>query len=210
MDKSVVDILPARNVLTGSDSTSKIGTKSAAFQAVIKCGYELLHLFGKSEIFNEMILLEEKGLVECISKCSARNNGHHVRFETYRQKLFELDLEQLPPTMSSIHIHIKRAFLQCYLWLHALFVEFIEINPANYGYELTEVVMLVPTIYSKDVIPDDFLVPCNYLKFVKKNVCLCLVKLISCCRFCKCKASLSYNNTFTIRQEIFAASKFRG
>ena len=196
MDKSVVDILPARNILTGSDSTSKIGTKSAAFQAVIKCGYELLHLFGKSEIFNEMILLEEKGLVECISKCSARNNGHHVRFETYRQKLFQLDLEQLPPTLSSIHIHIKRAFLQCYLWLHTPFVESIEINPEDYGHELTEEDMLVSTITTEDIIPDDFPVLCSCLKCVKKTLCPCRVKLISCSKFCKCEASSSCNNTF--------------
>ena len=46
----------------------------------------------------------------------------------------------------SSHSRIKRACLQCYLWLHAGFVEFIEINPLDYGYELTEDDMLVPTI----------------------------------------------------------------
>ena len=64
----------------------------------------------------------------------------------YHQKSFQLDLEKLPPTSSSIHIHIKRAFLLCYICLHAPFVESIEINPENYGYELTEGDMLVPGI----------------------------------------------------------------
>ena len=52
----------------------------------------------------------------------------------YHQKSFHLDSKKLPPTLSSIHIHIKRVFLQCYLWLHAPFVESIEVNPEDYGY----------------------------------------------------------------------------
>ena len=48
---------------------------------------------------------------------------------------------------SSIHSRIKRACLQCYLWLHRGFVEFIEINPLDNGYQLTEDDMLVPTIF---------------------------------------------------------------
>ena len=82
--------------------------------------------------------------------------------------------------MPSIHIHITQTFLQYYLWLHAPFVESIEIEPENYGYELTEDDMLVPTVTSKDVMPDDFAVSCNCLKCLKKNACPCRVKLISC------------------------------
>ena len=52
--------------------------------------------------------------------------------------------------------------------------------------------MLVPTITSKDVIPDDFPVPCSWLKCAKKkDICPCRVKnmkLISCRKFCKCGA----------------------
>ena len=115
----------------------------------------------------------------------------------YHQKPFQLDLEKLPTTLSSIHIHIKQAFLHCYLWLHALFVEPIETNPDNYGYELTEDDMLVPIITTEDVIPCDFPAPCSCLKCArKKNVCPCHVKLTSCCKFCKCDASSSCNNTF--------------
>ena len=52
----VVDVLPAVHALTGCDKTSKIGTKFTAFQAVMKCGYELLYSFGKSKIYDQMIL----------------------------------------------------------------------------------------------------------------------------------------------------------
>ena len=140
--------------------------------------------------------MAEKFLVGRISKSSERNNFDDIHLETYNQKLFQLNLEKLPPTSSSIHIHIKWAFLQCYLWLHAPFVESVEINPEDYGYELTEEDMLVPTITTEDVIPDDFPVPCSCLKCAKKNVCPCRVKLINCYKFCKFEASSSCNNTF--------------
>ena len=88
--------------------------------------------------------------------------------------------------------------MQCYLWLYASFVESIEINPENYGYVLTEDDMLVPTFTSKDVMPDDFPVSCNFLKCAKKNVCTCRVKLISCCKFGKCKAFSSLQQHFQL------------
>ena len=75
------------------------------------------------------------------------------------------------------------------------------INPENDRYELTEQNMLVPTITSKDVIPDDFPILCNYLKCAKKNVCPCLVKRISR-KLCKCKGSSSCNNTFNSKLSI--------
>ena len=169
MDNSIVDILSAIHELTGCDTTSKVGIKSAGFQAALKFGCELLYSFGKSEISNQMILLAETFLVECIPKGAERNKFDDICFETYHQKSFQLDLEKLPTTSSSIHIHMKGAFLQCYLWLHVPFVESIEINPEDYGYELTEEDMLVPTITTEDVIPDDFPVPCSCLKCVKKT-----------------------------------------
>ena len=48
MDNSIVDVLPT--VQAGCDTTSKVGTNSATFQTLMKCGYELFYLFGKSEI----------------------------------------------------------------------------------------------------------------------------------------------------------------
>ena len=48
--------------------------------------------------------------------------------------------------------------------MHRNLVVSIEINPDDCGYELTEDDMLVPTIVSEDVIPEDFSVPCNCLK----------------------------------------------
>ena len=53
------DILHAAHALTSCGTTSKVRTKTAAFQAAVKCGYELLHAFGKSKIPDKMNLLAE-------------------------------------------------------------------------------------------------------------------------------------------------------
>ena len=86
MDNSIVDILSAIHELTGCDTTSKAGIKSAAFQAALKFGCELLYSFGKSEISNQIILLAETFLVECIPKGAERNKFDDICFETYHQK----------------------------------------------------------------------------------------------------------------------------
>ena len=59
-----------------------------------------------------MIFSAEKFLVDCISKNSDSDNFDDLRFKTYHKKSFQLDLEKLPPTSSSIRIYIKRPYLQ--------------------------------------------------------------------------------------------------
>ena len=49
MNADVVDILPPVHALTGCDTTSKVGTKSATLKTVNECGYELC-FFGKTEL----------------------------------------------------------------------------------------------------------------------------------------------------------------
>ena len=54
----------------GCDTTSKIGTKRAAYQAAIDTGYGLLHSFGKEMIKEEMVCNAERFLIYCIAeKC---------------------------------------------------------------------------------------------------------------------------------------------
>ena len=56
LKSDVVDILPAVHALTGCDRTSKVGSKCVALQAAEKYGYDLLHLFGKTELGDVMIM----------------------------------------------------------------------------------------------------------------------------------------------------------
>ena len=110
IDSDVVDVLPAVHALTGCDATSKIGTKAA-----FVCGIELLHSFGKTEISDEMIANAEKFLLNCITSNCKFNYLYELRYHIYHTKTFQLDLEKLPPTSSSIKLHIKRAYLQTYV-----------------------------------------------------------------------------------------------
>ena len=111
---------------------------------------------------------------------------------TYHLKSFQLSLEKLPCTSSSIHLHIMRAYLQCYLWLHAPFVENVEINPLEFGFYISNK-ELIPKIIHGPSIPEDFPIPCNCIKCAKINVCPCRVKAISC-EFCKCGSSEGCKN----------------
>ena len=81
MDNGIVDLLPSVYALTGCDKTIKIGTKSTAFHAVMKCGFELLYSFRKSEISDQMILSAEKFLVKYFSKSFERNYFDDICFE---------------------------------------------------------------------------------------------------------------------------------
>ena len=50
------------------DTTSKVDTKRAAYQAAIDVSYGLLHSFGKEMITEEMVRNTERFLVRCIAK----------------------------------------------------------------------------------------------------------------------------------------------
>ena len=107
---NIDDVLHAAHALTSCDTTSKVSTKTSVFQSVMKCGYELLHSFGKSEIPDKIILSVEKLLVELILKSFKSNN-----FDDVPLRKITIDI--------AIHSHShKRAFSQCYLWLHVPFV----------------------------------------------------------------------------------------
>ena len=71
---------------------------AATFKIGNECGYELLCIFGKTEITN-------KNLDKFGDGC----------YELYHKKLHQFDLEKLPPISSSMRQQILRAYLQCYL-----------------------------------------------------------------------------------------------
>ena len=93
-----------------------------------------LATFGMQTLDEDMESIAEKFLAQCISK------ERHETFDDLRRAMFykyskDLNLEKLPPTSSSISLHIKRAYLQTHIWLHAPFVKSISISALEYGYE---------------------------------------------------------------------------
>ena len=66
MSVDIIEILPGVPALTTCDTTSKIGTKTAALKTANTCGYEHLCFFGKHELTNEMIYNAKQFLLRCI------------------------------------------------------------------------------------------------------------------------------------------------
>ena len=183
------DVLPAVHSLTGCDTTSKISTKYTAIKAVNKDNYHLLTEFGKSKINFKIGSNAEEYLVNCLNKSTnAVNNFNDLRYYMYHQKNFQMDVEKLPCTSSSIQFHILRSYLQCFHWLHAPFQNRILLNPIDFGYNFNEEEYLVPIIVSADnILPTEYPMPCNCIKCSRENVCSCRSLSISCSEFCKCK-----------------------
>ena len=67
MEHDVIDVLPTVYALRGCDTTSKIVTKAASLKVASKYGHELLYLFGKVELTDEIITDAEKFLWRRIS-----------------------------------------------------------------------------------------------------------------------------------------------
>ena len=90
------------------------------------------------DIDEEMVTSAEKFLVRCI--CKEENINKFVRLfnMVYYKKSKKLDLERFPPTSSSILLHIKRTYLQSYVWLSSPFPKSLLIDPLEYGCKLQE------------------------------------------------------------------------
>ena len=160
IDSSVAESLPAIHALSGCDSTSKIGTKKSALKTAQALRCEQVLSFAKAPIMDGMIRSAEKYLVACISSDNTVGTFDKLRYNIYHKKTFQLDLEKLPCTSASVHLHIKRAYLQCYRWLHAPYLENVPLDPTEYGYTLDKKGQLSPEIVH-DVLPSDFPTPCN-------------------------------------------------
>ena len=172
----VRDILPAVHVLTGCDTTSKVGTKKAALKAAECTGSELLSGFGKEPLSDDMITAAERFLVGCLSDTSTVESFDELRYHQYHKKSFEFNLEKLAATSHTIYMHIMRAYFQCNRWVNAASVESITLDPLQYGYVAEEEGLICPEVVNYEIIPIDFPMPCNCLKCARSNVCPCRVK----------------------------------
>ena len=68
LDNTITDILSQVHVLTGCDTTSKIGTKRSALQVASTPAAELLINFAKESLTDEMIWSAETFLVSVQSE----------------------------------------------------------------------------------------------------------------------------------------------
>ena len=71
--------------------------------------------------------------------------------------------------------------------LNASIVECFQINPLEFGYTLSEELYLIPNIETEFLPPEDFPMPCEYIKCARGNVYPYRKRPLPCCKYCKCK-----------------------
>lgn len=188
VDNQVIKILPAVHSLSGCDTTSKVGTKHAALMRAKEYAY-LLQDFGKEDLSNIMLENAEEYLTRVLSKDFKVMNDLRI-FKYHRMK--NLDFMKLPPTSSSLKLHIKRAYLQANRWYTLLDDHVNFHDPLLYGYEEQET-GLTPQIITKPL-PDDFPYPCSCMTCSRPKTCKCRINLLPCSRFCVCGKSNNCKN----------------
>ena len=119
------------HILTGSNTTSKIGTKAAA----IKCGQtDYLNNFGLEYSIKSHFENAEKYLVAVLQKNYESENFDELRYEQYIDK--SKSLNELAPTFSSIEGHLSRCYYIVYNSINVIKV--IEsLEPVMYGWKST-------------------------------------------------------------------------
>ena len=177
----------------GCDTSSKVGAKSSTFKSATNKNIPALVSFGQASFDEDMKVMAENFFVGCVYKDENIDDFDNMRNKTYYKKSTEIKVERLPPTLSSIALHMKRAYLQTYIWLHAPFMNNLEIDPLRYGNEI-DVDEIVPTTVGH-ILPEDFPMPCKCGKSARENICSCRINELKCCQYCSCQPESCKNPT---------------
>ena len=125
-------------------------------------------------------------------KCLAtKSKAHKFDWCEKHYRDLQFNIEEFSPTSSSIEQHIKRAYFQCHLWLHAPIVKDISTGPLTNGYTLDECELLLPItgqFVSWSVTNSWRFSFTMYSCQVCTRKCMFLPENIACCKVCKCKA----------------------
>ncbi|CAH1794934.1 unnamed protein product [Owenia fusiformis] len=203
VDENISKALPAIHFLTGSDVTSKVGTKPAALK--VKPEYiQGLATFGEN-LSDENCSKAEVFLVQVLksgSKCMTMNKFRNWMYHHSKSA----QISSLPPTSHLLTDHIKRAHLATYQVQHVLDEEAVTLDPLQYGY------IKDPTndslIPKQDIRiwPEDLIKQCT-CKTCSQASCGCKQSGQHCISFCKC-TSLQTNkckNPFLKESELLEA-----
>ena len=115
----------------------------------------------------------------------------HYNF--HNEERNDFNIEKLPCTSESIKLHIKRVFLQIRKWVNAATTESISLSLLNYEYKFeTDSGTLILQVTPEGRTLVDFPWPCTCLKCARANICLCRMKDIPYCNFCKCSGGCKY------------------
>ena len=167
--------------LTGCDTTSKIGTKTAIISKYLEVT-ESFFAFGKNSLPKEILSEAEKVLLRIlgVSKCTS--------FDEFRVKQFynsDRRLDCMVSSSSTISLHIKRAFLQASTWMNASSQNPHILDPMNFGYFATENGHVFPKFVVESVRPTEIPEPCRCTSCTRRT-CNCRENSIPCVWYCKC------------------------
>ena len=191
LDNNLVSCLPAIHALSGCDSTSKVGPKLSGMKASMDLS--LLEGFGVEELSPQMISNAEKFLVSGLKKTDCSTFDEY-RWEQYHNAKKELDFNQLVCCSSTLGEHIKRAYLQCKMWLQAPTPAVTTPDPLQYGYKATDV-GITPVILPVPCRPDDLPPPCKCpTSCMSTKTCTCRGMNIKCVVFCGCSKGKKCRN----------------
>ena len=92
------------HVLTGTDSTSKVGTKFSALKSDLN---KYLQNSGSNDCTERQFQHAEEYLIKVLQKDSASSNFGSQRYEQYMKKV---SLIEFPPTSNTINGHLERPY----------------------------------------------------------------------------------------------------
>lgn len=189
LDPLLVKCLPAVHALTGSDTTSKVGTKDAVLKK--KLDFHLLQNFGKDNDITEIdVINTEKFLMQVL--------GYQGTFDQFRIVQFydagkKLTLENMVCCSKTIHLHIRRAFFQANLWINAVQKEFPKLDPSEFGYIWSDTDnVYYPVLAAEPFRPRDLPDPCKCTTCIKKT-CRCRLNNFKCVPYCSCNPAKCKN-----------------
>ena len=159
LNNVLVECLHAIHALSGCDTTSKVGPKTACLNKSLDL--DLINDFGKAPMTESMIKQAEMFLINCLNKSRDVFTFDDYRYEQYHDTR-TVDFNKLICTSSAIEEHIKWAYYQSVQWYTA--PEPLTAYPSptdNNGYKLTQDGRMLPIIVKGDARPSNLPPPCK-------------------------------------------------
>lgn len=187
MESDVINVLLAGHSLTGCDTVAKVGGKTKMLHVLQNHG-ELIQHFGREGLDEDVISAAEQFLVKVVALKRYQNclSFDELRVKLHCQSMVKKFVD-LPCTSLSLRENIKRAYLQCRLWMEAPVGNIGEtMDPNEFGYQIDVSDNTIhPILFEGPSRPIDVPDPCKCTNCSRKT-CPCRLSNSSCSKYCGC------------------------
>jgi len=179
--------LPGFHAISGCDTVSQfcgIGKTTAWKTFTSNC--PLLDGLGRGTLTEQTLTDVENFICRLYSNNENDTNINDVRFKMFLKG--SKDPEKLPPTRSSLKLHIQRAHHQCTIWLSSLIARPDICSPVGNGWNQDGTTgNILPYLMSDEPFPEVYLklTQCQ-CKNCESQRCSCRVKELRCTAGCGC------------------------